>query len=156
MNIPCGVILLLPLPHYPLSFPTSRPVIIFLLCHLKKWTWFSKWACIIKSYETLAGWLSWLSDGANEIQVRGTSPYGTVSFSLFNGLRLHPWLWPALSWMYSSGQKEVWVDMYKFNHAIGKPTQSLLPVAIQFSRCLVRIYSVLGEKTNMNESHSLS
>lgn len=35
---------------------------------------------IIKSYETLAGWPSWLSDGANEIQVRGTSPYGTVSF----------------------------------------------------------------------------
>lgn len=46
----------------------------------KKRTRFSKWACIIKSYETLAGWPGWLSDGANEIQVRGESPYGTVSF----------------------------------------------------------------------------
>lgn len=57
-----------------------QPVIIFLWCHLKKWTWFSKWACIIKSYETLAAWLGWSSDGANEIQVRGMSPYGTFRF----------------------------------------------------------------------------
>ena len=35
---------------------------------------------IVKSYEALAGWPSWLSDGANETQVRRTSPYGTVSF----------------------------------------------------------------------------
>lgn len=35
---------------------------------------------IVKSYEALAGWPSWLSDGANEAQVRRTSPYGTVSF----------------------------------------------------------------------------
>lgn len=34
----------------------------------------------LRVYETLAGWPSWLSDGANEIQVRGPSPYGTVSF----------------------------------------------------------------------------
>lgn len=74
MNVPCGVILLLPLPHYPLPFPTSRPVIIFPIMPLKKIN------LILKVSLLLTGWPSWLSDGANETQVRRTSPYGTVSY----------------------------------------------------------------------------
>ena len=35
---------------------------------------------ILKVSLLLAGWPSWLSDGANETQVRRTSPYGTVSY----------------------------------------------------------------------------
>lgn len=76
--------------------PTSWPMIIFLLCHLKKWTQFSKWACIIKSYETLlVGPV-----GCQMVLMRsrsGVRPHmGLLVFSLFNGFRLHLWLWPAL------------------------------------------------------------
>lgn len=155
MNVPCGVILLLPLPHYPLPF-LPHGLWSFSYYAIKKNESDSQSEpVIVKSYEALAGWPSWLSDGANETQVRHTSPYGTVSF-------FFAW-WPQTAPLVLTSSL---INVFKWSkRSVGIyiqvqscywKTHTKFPLVIFNSPCLVLLLLVPVENVNTDELQSLS
>lgn len=144
MNVPCGVILLLPLPHYPLPFLLAA-CDHFPIMPLKKINLILKVSLLLTGFGPV---------GCQMVLMRPRSvvhPHmGLLVISLLNGLRLHLWFWPSsLINVFKWSKRSVGIYVHVQSCYWKTHTKSPL-VDIQFPKCLVLLLLVPAENANID------